>query len=407
MIERNGIQHYGSVAQMRATMKPDVFNALRISASSLDDLHNKLPVNGDKITEFQNTSLGRALAFDDSQLSTLKERVGHFVNHCTDTEFQNHLAKLFEHSEIAILPNPDDPNTASASLIVKDTYYEDPETKNHKLIELAAKLANKFDILNFYLPDVRTKHIKDTGTLSVFGGYKVIKFLDYDNNSFNSKQNIRSQIEAQDSDAFALRKMLDYGAASLDVNKSPRLTVKYPSYSYLGALGIPFYDEPSFTQYKRALDDVLVGPDGAPILGKSASQYDPNRKIANKSAKFAQLTDAKEVIARSLQDDTPAHIANLILSQDWLWDSSKNTVLLLPSRASETAFDYNISDTLNFARYFTNKSSIYPDMFESGNAEHEALFLKAEQNSLQPSVVDNDENVRAHIISFQAKQQQS
>ena len=145
----NGVnQHYGSVAQMKAAMPKSVFEAVRIPASNLEELDQRLPKNGDQITEFKNTSLGRSLAFEDSGLSTLKDRVGRFLNSCKDKDFQRHLAKLFEHSEIAILPNPDNPSTASASLIVKDTYYEDPETKNHKLIQLAALLANKFDIFD-------------------------------------------------------------------------------------------------------------------------------------------------------------------------------------------------------------------------------------------------------------------
>jgi hypothetical protein len=380
--------HFGSVYGIKQRLGQDVLRAApKIKGNTLGQIVDQLPKDGSQVTEFERTAIGKSLTYEDAGLIDLKDRIGAFLNRSENQDLRHVLDQLFQHSEVVILPNPDNSKTASPSIIVNDSYYDDPDTKNHKLVEIASLLANEFNIVNFYLPDVRTKYIKangnGTGSLSVFGGYKVMKFLDYGNSDFNSKDALRENFEGVNEVSFLLRKITDFGAATLDSNGSSRVTIKYPNYTYLEGLGIHFDTEQDYVDYKAGVGRAIIGPDGEPIVTKSVSKFSPNIKKPSMDVEDSNITDVKTIIANALQPDTPTHIANLILSQDWLWDKKNKEVLLLPTTAEESAYDYKIEDVLNFTRYFTNQSPIYPDMYEASNENHDRVFNKASDRVLK------------------------
>jgi hypothetical protein len=395
---------YGSIAGIERLIPEDVRNALEVKGKTLKTVLNHLPEQGDRLTEFESTSVGRALSFNDGGLSKLKSQLSEYLNHregCFD--FKKAISKLLKHSKIVILPDPAKPDEASPSILVNDSYYEDPEARNYDLVKIGSFLASEFGFLNFYLPDIRTKYTEGNKTLSLFGGHKVMKFLDFGSNEYNDKESLRMTFEDDDETSYLFRKMLDFSAASLNHNGSDTLRVRYPDFRVLNSLGVGFVEPSIFQDYQNAVRDNIVGPDGE-IIARSASkveQLNPSEDkppLSTDDAMLAKKGKIKTLIAKNLHPETPAHIANLILSQDWIWSPRLKEALLLGSDKTFGAYEYDMTDIENFAHFYLSTSPIRVSSYSSGNDDHADAFNTAAQHTLNQKF-ETDTNPRLKIHS--------
>jgi hypothetical protein len=154
----------------------------------------------DALSDF-NREYGVKLSYVDNSLSNLENIIGEVPGRSAGINLQETYDKLIKSHllERVLYPSKIGSNTVESYLIVSDKLFSTDDVKNNDVIKFFAKLSSYSGIDQFLLPEIsKRSDINENGSsrLYLYGGYKVLKFLDEKKSKFEISKFLEAQHEA-------------------------------------------------------------------------------------------------------------------------------------------------------------------------------------------------------------------
>lgn len=293
--------------------------------ASRSDLNRQAVEAKDQLSDF-NRQHGTRFSYVDNGVSNFETLILEVAEKSPGINLKETFQKLVDAKliEKVLLPSRTNPNEMEKYLLVSENLFQSPVIKNNDVIKFFAKLSSYTNIDQFLLPGVsKNSSIKENGAsrLFVYGGYKVLRFLDEKKYKFE----ISSYLDADHTEGDNLRRL----ANSTRIKLVESFNNGVPDGTSLSG-AFPCLEEAP--EYKAA-SEVVRGWLRDPI-NKNDLVYrstGPRRHYTNLQYEDLQHKDPQKILDRYLDPTIPVEDLERIRSSNWFWVPEEKTLIHGPT----------------------------------------------------------------------------